>query len=269
MSSTSRPETDRDFWFEDFAPGRSWRTEGATLTEAQILDFALALRPPALPPRRARRRRTAPIGGLIASGFQTISLIFRLWHATSAIANPSGSGSPGMDELRWHAPVRPGDTLHAVVTVLDARPSKSRPRFGLVTWRYEGFNQRGELIISGPLRRPAPPPARKPPAETLNGEPERLMPAYVVVRATVSDPEPTRPTRPPPRPPSPQAGGRYLVRGGETTTVEGQGDPRRLVILEFPDRAAAEAWYAGPAYTHARRLREGIAQMDAQIVDGV
>ena len=95
------------------------------------------------------------------------------------------------------------------------------------------------------------------------------MPAYVVVRATVSDPAAYEPYKAAAQASIAEAGGRYLVRGGEMTTTEGEGDPRRLVILEFPDRATAEAWYAGPAYTHAKSLREGIAKMDAQLVDGV
>lgn len=141
-----RPPTDRDYWFEDFAPGQSWRTEGATLTEASILDFAFRYDPQPFH-LDLEASEKGPYGGLIASGFQTLSTFFRLWHA-ERVANPSSAGSPGMEELRWPAPVRPGDTIHGVITVESARPSKSRPRFGLVGWRYEGFNQRGELIFS-------------------------------------------------------------------------------------------------------------------------
>lgn len=141
-----RPPADRDLWFEDFQQGQSWRTDGATLTESAILDFALRYDPQPFHLDSDAARRS-PYGGLIASGFQTLSLIFRLWHA-ERVASPSGSGSPGMDELRWHAPVRPGDTLYAVVTAEEVRPSRSRPGFGLVTWRYEGYNQRDERVLS-------------------------------------------------------------------------------------------------------------------------
>lgn len=95
------------------------------------------------------------------------------------------------------------------------------------------------------------------------------MPAYVVVRATVSDPVAYEAYKTAAQAAIADAGGRYLIRGGEMTTLEGTGDPRRLVLLEFPDRAAAEAWYRGPAYQRAVALRAGIAEMDAQIVDGV
>lgn len=95
------------------------------------------------------------------------------------------------------------------------------------------------------------------------------MPAYVVVRATVSNPEAYEAYKAAAEAAIAEAGGRYLIRGGEMTTLEGTGDPRRMVVLEFPDRAAAQAWYDGPAYQRAIALRAGIAEMDAQIVDGV
>ncbi|MEM6440757.1 MAG: DUF1330 domain-containing protein [Pseudomonadota bacterium] len=94
------------------------------------------------------------------------------------------------------------------------------------------------------------------------------MTAYVVVRATVSDPQAYEAYKAAAQASIAEAGGRYLIRGGDMTTLEGTGDPRRMVVLEFPDRAAAQAWYDGPAYQHAKTLRAGIAEMDAQIVEG-
>ncbi|MEM6440758.1 MAG: MaoC family dehydratase [Pseudomonadota bacterium] len=144
--NAGRPTTDRDWWFEDFAEGQSWRTEGATFTEASILDFAFRYDPQPFH-LDLEASKAGPYGGLIASGFQTLSTFFRLWHA-ERIANPSSAGSPGMEELRWPAPVRPGDTIRGLITVESVRASKSRPRFGLVGWRYEGFNQKDALIFS-------------------------------------------------------------------------------------------------------------------------
>ena len=64
-------------------------------------------------------------------------------------------------------------------------------------------------------------------------------------------------------------GGRFLVRGGEVTALEGDWSPRRVVIMEFPDTAAAKAFYDSPAYRDARKLREGAAHIDMIAVAGV
>jgi uncharacterized protein (DUF1330 family) len=96
------------------------------------------------------------------------------------------------------------------------------------------------------------------------------MPAYVVARIKVNDPEAYAAYRAAAPATIEAAGGRYLVRGGEATAVEGAPDPRRLVILEFPDRAAAQAWLEGPYRTEVRPLRlNGVAEMDAELVDGL
>ena len=81
------------------------------------------------------------------SGFQTIALCFRLF-IQSGIIIESSIGSPGLDELRWFAPVRPEDTLHTEVEVLELKPSRSKPDRGIVRMRYEAINQRGEKVLS-------------------------------------------------------------------------------------------------------------------------
>ncbi|MGM0586018.1 MAG: DUF1330 domain-containing protein [Pseudomonadota bacterium] len=96
------------------------------------------------------------------------------------------------------------------------------------------------------------------------------MATYFISRITVHDREAYEAYKAAAQRTIAQAGGRYLVRGGETEAVEGERDPRRLVILEFPDRAAAEAWWNGAYATQARPLRlNGVAEMDGEIVDGV
>lgn len=65
-------------------------------------------------------------------------------------------------------------------------------------------------------------------------------------------------------------GGRYLVRGGEAQAFEGEHDPRtRVVVLEFPDRAAAERWWSSPEYAEVKKLRANAAQMTIVGVEGV
>jgi len=86
-------------------------------------------------------------GGLIASGWHTGALFMRLL-VRNLIAQTSSLGSPGMEELRWPAPVRPGDTLTGRLEVLETRASNSRPTMGIVRWRGEMRNQDGILVMS-------------------------------------------------------------------------------------------------------------------------
>lgn len=135
-----------DLYFEDFTPGREFRTDGVTITEAQILDFALAFDPQPFHLDAEAAKETI-FGGLIASGFQTMALTFRLFIQTRALA-ASSLGSPGVDELRWLRPVRPGDTLRAVVQVVEQRPSTSKPDRGIVRLHWTSLNQRGEPVLT-------------------------------------------------------------------------------------------------------------------------
>ena len=101
--------------FEDFEVGQSFDTEGITLTEGMIIDFAFRYDPQPfhLDTQAASR---SPYGGLIASGFQTLALTFRLFRDTGVITGTS-HGEVSADEVRWLRPVRPGDTLSVTVTV--------------------------------------------------------------------------------------------------------------------------------------------------------
>jgi uncharacterized protein (DUF1330 family) len=95
------------------------------------------------------------------------------------------------------------------------------------------------------------------------------MPAYVIVEVDVTDPE--RYERYKAATPAAIAagGGRFLVRGGELTVLEGDWQPSRLVVLEFEDLAAAERWYESEAYQAAKKLREGGATMRMVAVEGI
>jgi acyl dehydratase len=133
-------------YFEDFAPGRRFTTATLTLTASDIVEFARRFDPQIfhLDPEAAR---STVYGGLIASGIQTIALTFKLFLDTGAIAT-SSLGSPGLDEIRWLRPVRPGDTLHVIAEVVSARASTSKPDRGVATIRYETLNQRDEIVMT-------------------------------------------------------------------------------------------------------------------------
>ena len=86
-------------------------------------------------------------GGIIASGWHTVGLTMRLYvdHFLSHVASLA---SPGVDEVRWPNPVRPGDTLRVRVTILEARLSRSKPDRGVVRSKIEAINQKDELVLS-------------------------------------------------------------------------------------------------------------------------
>ena len=134
-----------ELYFEDFTPGSCFRTRGATLTEAQIIDFAWANDPQ---PFHINKQAAAesPYGGIIASGFQTLIVAFRLFYAEH-IMNAASMGSSGMDELKWLAPVRPDATLRVEAEVLESRPSRSKSDRGTVRIAYKVLNQRDETVM--------------------------------------------------------------------------------------------------------------------------
>ncbi len=133
-------------YLDDFDVGDRFRGVGITVSEAQILDFALAYDPQ---PFHINKEAAAdsPYGGLIASGFQTLAIGFRSFYQAGAI-NHASIGSPGMDELRWLKPVRPGDTLHTEVEVKSKRVSRSKPDRGTVLMAWEVKNQSGETVLT-------------------------------------------------------------------------------------------------------------------------
>jgi uncharacterized protein (DUF1330 family) len=95
------------------------------------------------------------------------------------------------------------------------------------------------------------------------------MPAYVLVDAKVTDPAQYEEYRKVAPAAIARYGGRYLVRGGATTVLEGEWQPNRIVVLEFPDADAARRFYDSPEYRAARALRAGAATMNVIVVDGV
>ena len=133
-------------YLDDLKPGDRFVSGGLTLTEAEIIDFAFRYDPQPFH-LDANAAAESPYGGLIASGFQSIAVCFRLFIQSGLLAE-SSMGSPGIDELRWLLPVRPGDTLHGRVEVLEVRPSRSKPDRGIARFKYQAVNQRGETVLS-------------------------------------------------------------------------------------------------------------------------
>lgn len=133
-------------YLEDLNEGRIFKTGGVTFTEAEIIDFAWRYDPQPFH-LDVGAAETSPYGGLIASGFQSLAMCFRLF-IQSGVFTESSLGGPGIDELRWLAPVRPGDTLRCEVEVLEVRPSASKPDRGIARLRYRAINQRDETVLT-------------------------------------------------------------------------------------------------------------------------
>jgi acyl dehydratase len=136
----------KDMYFEDFEVGQQFQTCGATLSEAQILDFAFHYDPQPFHLDKPAAEDSI-YGGLIASGFQTLIVCFRLWYAEGIIKSAS-LGSPGLDELRWLKPVRPGDTIKVKAEVTEVRASRSKTDRGSVVIHYLVNNQHNEDVMS-------------------------------------------------------------------------------------------------------------------------
>lgn len=133
-------------YFEEFSVGEEGISPGVTMTEASIIDFALSYDPQRFHLSR-QAGEASPYGGLIASGFHTVALGFRMFFHLGWITE-TGFGSPGIDEVRWPAPVRPGDTIHTKVKVLDKRESKSRADRGIVHMGFSVLNQHDEVVCT-------------------------------------------------------------------------------------------------------------------------
>lgn len=134
-----------DRYFEDYAPGAVYAYGYATVTEAEILAFAGEFDPQPIH-TDAGFAAAGPFGGLIASGWHTAGVTMRLL-ADHYLSRVASLASPGIDELRWPAPLRPGDSVHLRAEILEARPSRSKPDRGLVRTRVQLINQAGQDVL--------------------------------------------------------------------------------------------------------------------------
>jgi len=134
-------------WFEDFKVGDEIVSPGKTLTEAEIIDWAFHFDPQPFHMDKVAAEAHM-YGGLIASGWMLGTYSFRLFIMTNPWAPEASLGSPGLEELRWVRPVRPGDTIHVVVTIADARVSRSKPDRGVVVLDWQVRDQNGETAMT-------------------------------------------------------------------------------------------------------------------------
>ena len=131
---------------EDFVVGEVIEIGSCSVSREEIVEFAHRYDPQPFHVDE-NAAKASIFGGLIASGWHTASMFMRLF-VDRVLAGGATLGSPGIDEIRWPRPVRPGDTLTARVTVLEAAPSRSKPDRGHVRIRYEVANQAGETVMT-------------------------------------------------------------------------------------------------------------------------
>jgi acyl dehydratase len=133
-------------FFEDFPVGATFESRSAVMEESAILGFAREFDPQYIhtDPQAAQN---GPFRGLIASGWHTASVMMRLL-CEAYLGDAASVASPGIDELRWQLPVRPGDRIRVRGTVVEARRSRSKPDRGLVRTEIEVVNQLDEVVMT-------------------------------------------------------------------------------------------------------------------------
>src|SRR6266404_2846817 len=133
-------------YFEDFQVGEVTEIGPVAVSAEEIVDFATRYDPQPfhIDPEAAK---SSPFGGLIASGWHTTALFMGMF-VRGILLDSASMGSPGVEEIRWTAPVRPGDTLTARTTITDVQPSETNPKRGTVFTTNEVFNQNGERVMT-------------------------------------------------------------------------------------------------------------------------
>jgi acyl dehydratase len=133
-------------YFEDFKIGEVTEIGPVRVSEEEIVEFASRYDPQPfhIDPEAAK---SSPFGGLIASGWHTTALFMGMF-VRGILLDSASMGSPGVEEIRWTAPVRPGDTLTARTTITDVQPSETNPKRGTVFTTNEVFNQNGERVMT-------------------------------------------------------------------------------------------------------------------------
>lgn len=134
------------WYFEDFEVGKTINAGSRTVTEEEIVAFATQFDPQPFHVDQAAAAQSI-YGGVIASGWHTCGMMMRLM-VDSFMRESASMGSPGIDEIRWVKPVRGGDILTVTATVLEARPSTSKPDRGVIVTRWEAQNQHGEVVAT-------------------------------------------------------------------------------------------------------------------------
>ncbi|CAN7338076.1 MaoC family dehydratase [Phyllobacterium sp. LjRoot231] len=130
--------------YEDFTIGSEWPLGSKVVRAEEIIDFASQFDPQPFHLDEAAGKASV-LGGLAASGWHTVSMFMRML-CDAYLLDSTSQGAPGIDYLKWVRPVLAGDILTGKTTILDRRPSKSKPSLGFVKLHHSVFNQDGLLV---------------------------------------------------------------------------------------------------------------------------
>ncbi len=144
MPANSSSDVPRMYW-EDFREGDVREFGGMVVEHDEIVRFATAYDPQPFHVDDEAARQSM-FGGLIASGWHTAAMAMRMM-CDAYLLRAASLGSPGIEQLKWLKPVRPGDRLHMRLTVLESRELRSRPGVGLVKSRHEVINQDDDVVM--------------------------------------------------------------------------------------------------------------------------
>ena len=133
-------------YWDDYEVGQKFALGSTSFTADEIVDFGRRYDPQSFHVD-ADAARQSLFGGLIASGWHVTAKLMRLF-VDNYVDQRTALGSPGVDEVRWLKPVRPGDTLDAWVICAGKVPSKSRPEMGIIHEQWQATNQKGELVMT-------------------------------------------------------------------------------------------------------------------------
>jgi len=133
----------KEHYFDDLKVGDRFKSEPLAVSENQLIEFAHKFDPQMFHLSRKRAERTI-FKGLVASGWHTAAMTMRLFVQTLNFTE--GAIGLGVDELRWPNVVRPGDVLTVETEIIDLRPSRSRPSYGIIRLRNVTTNQRAEIV---------------------------------------------------------------------------------------------------------------------------
>ena len=136
----------KPLFFDDLSVGDTFESLSKTITEAEIIDYAWRYDPQPFHVSKPEANKSI-FGGLIASGFMTAAITFRLIQQSNGFQTTSSEGH-GINKLRWLKPVRPNDTINVTMNVLPLKLSVSNPKWGNVLCKFDTFNQNKTIVMT-------------------------------------------------------------------------------------------------------------------------
>jgi acyl dehydratase len=145
MSQHTADDASSMLYWEDFHEGEVREFGNTVVTRDDIVRFAAEFDPQPFHLDEAAGAKSL-FGGLSASGWHSVAMAMRMM-CDAYLLRSASLGSPGVEQIKWLKPVRPGDTLRVRLTVLESRPLRSKPGVGLLKSRHEMLNQHDEVVM--------------------------------------------------------------------------------------------------------------------------